>query len=850
MLIFLELFSFPGLLEAQEEGFLAADQVRNTSSESLNLLDPEKGEEDSGLKNLEKVGFDERKESLETNSIQGIGEEGEREGNQWEAESLGERKSNSAEEDSGQLENLNWLGIEEEKERVIQESEEVEEKNSKKDLSSEEVEVDTKDLKGVKQAGRSQDLKEEKKEEKEGEASEEGDSEVINEGELRKGDYPLVINELKIGDEKSSSHDWVEIHNLSQKELSLDSCKLRKLSSSGKDYSLKSFGKTDRIEAGGYFVWANSKDGFAESLEAQASTRATLAKNNCVILLCEGSDSNSKKHPEDLVDGICWGEEGQFSSQAQERLTTKEAFFAVNPGDDQSVARQEKENSSLAINDFSLTIKPTPGRRNQFPPPPEPQKYPRVIYFSEVLSNPEGKDQSREWVELFNAGSQETVSLAGWQLENGSGKHFQLPELEIVPREYLIIKIVETSLSIRNVNEVLRLLDPNEAVVDEIYLSGSASAGASFSREFSLISLKDLEEESVENSKESLVELEESGDESGSEDTGESQSKKEVIFEGLASRELVKREGWGRIQTPGEANQLNNLPKFKIQRFQKSYRGIYTQFDARDSFDPDKDKLKFRWDFGDGHYSYLATTRHKYQKKGTYQVTLRLDDGSTQVFKSFQLKVREFPRHELKIVGLLANPKGQDSEGEMLIIKNNSKEDLNLKDYKVATGKDEDSLSNHLIYDDFKIETGEERELPRGELCKFSLLNKAGMVELRYPDDKTADRVIYRKEEEGAIEEGEWYWLREGDWTWQGEQGNSSQKELESIPEVWGGVTVADLGRLSPERAWDLRRMIYYREDLGECLNLEGVLRENWQLKHSHWFILSPSFSSRLALRR
>jgi hypothetical protein len=667
-----------------------------------------------------------------------------------------------------------------------------------------------------------------------------GEEFLDKEGDKQKEErYPLLINEVRIGDEESSKHDWVEIHNYSQEEVILEGCALKKLTASGKDYNLKSFGKSHKIEPGGYFLWANSRDGFAEGLGAQVSTTATLSDKNCAILLCETEkEKGGGFEREQLIDGICWGGIDNFSEEAQEKLLTKEAFFEVSPKEKQSLARisgrknQDQKDLFLKSGDFECTSDPTPRAENKFPKSAPSQEHLRAIYISEVLSNPEGKDENQERVELFNASTSKTISLVGWELENGRDKKFDLSELELEPEAFGVVKIVDTSMTIRNTDEVLRLLDPNGDLVDEIILPGSAKSGISYGREFDLSRVDS----------EKLL--------------GDSGEYQEFPMEGLVTRDLIVKEDWSYFQTFGGVNRLNKLPRFKVRKPEGVYQKIYAHFDATDSIDPDGDQLKFRWDFGDGHRSYLASPRHKYDKKGTYQVTLRLDDGRAEVFESFQLKVREFPKYELRIVGLLANPKGKDSEGEVIIIKNESKKDLNLKGYKIATGKNEDTLTNHPIYKDFEIEAGEEKELQRGEICKFSLLNKAGVVDLRYPDEEVADKISYQKENEETIEEGEWYVWKDDAWVW---QGGETEYVSEENSVALGIATVADfkeakevrgrkLEKREVEREWNLA-LLYYRENSGECLSLEGLVREEWLFSHSYWFFFLPSQGGRVAWR-
>ena len=70
-------------------------------------------------------------------------------------------------------------------------------------------------------------------------------------------------------------------------------------------------------------------------------------------------------------------------------------------------------------------------------------------------------------------------------------------------------------------------------------------------------------------------------------------------------------------------------------------------FDGSGSYDPDGDKLTYRWDFGDGKTTEGATVRHVYTKRGVYTVTLKIDDNSNSpcgiAVGSFVVTVNEKP---------------------------------------------------------------------------------------------------------------------------------------------------------------------------------------------------------------
>jgi len=224
---------------------------------------------------------------------------------------------------------------------------------------------------------------------------------------------------------------------------------------------------------------------------------------------------------------------------------------------------------------------------------------------------------------------------------------------------------------------------------------------------------------------------------------------------------------WSRFFTKGKENKFNNLPESKLKIEKKIYKSMLAEFKVSAS-DKDKDELKFVWDFGDEHKSYKQNTSHKYLKKGIYQVSLKISDGSEDVFETFEIKVGSFPKEELKIVSVKANPRGKDTEHETIKIKNNSKKKINLKGWSVATGWKE--LYNHPINKKFVLKPGETKELTR-KYSAFTLNNKQTKIELRRPDGSVASKVKYSKKE--GIQDDEVYEKMEDEWEWVGSQINT-----------------------------------------------------------------------------
>lgn len=526
----------------------------------------------------------------------------------------------------------------------------------------------------------------------------------------------IFINEIMpnpIG--KDQEGEWIEIYNAEAEDIDLTGWSIA--DDSGKRY----FFKEDVIKKGGYLVVKYEK--------------SKISLNN-------GGDKLILANPLSEEAGTV----------AYEKVPKEGEVWA------------RKDNGKFAWTDIA-----TPGKKNQFP---IPKAYSSAIRFNEILPNPDGVDKGNEWIELFNE-SDEKVDLDGWMIENRSGKKYIIEKVSVDGGGFVLIEIKNSSFSVRNSNEILRLLDPNGEMTAGVSFLGSAKSGVSYNR------------------------------------NGNNEWK------------------WSRFLTPNKENIFNNPPQIEIDFKKRAYKDVRIYFDASGTHDRDGDKLKFKWDFGDNHKSYLEKTSHIFEEEGKYEIKLFVSDGSEEAVKSFEIEVEDFPRKDLEIVSLMPNPKGKDSDNEFVEIKNNSKKKVNIKGYYLATGKEEKTLVNHPVSDDLEIGSGRTEKVER-KICKIILPNKEGVVELRYPDKKTADQVKYSKDK---IEEDEKYALVEGGWIWISNRQSAAQP-AENAPIAKSFFNVGLTARVGyPE--------LSNNQNKGICECFLRLKTENWKFKNKKWLSLA-----------
>ncbi len=150
----------------------------------------------------------------------------------------------------------------------------------------------------------------------------------------------ILIAAVQIGG-ASSSNDLVKLYNPTAAAIDVSGWKLHKKSETGTDYSLKEFPAGSTIDAGQFFVWANSTGGFSETVAANVSSTETLAVDNSVALM----DATGN-----IVDAVAWG---TGTSQYGEGPP-----YPTSPGANQLLSRRSSDGMMVDTdnntNDFTL----------------------------------------------------------------------------------------------------------------------------------------------------------------------------------------------------------------------------------------------------------------------------------------------------------------------------------------------------------------------------------------------------------------------------------------------------------------------------------------------------------------
>ncbi|MEI6649879.1 MAG: lamin tail domain-containing protein [Candidatus Moraniibacteriota bacterium] len=362
---------------------------------------------------------------------------------------------------------------------------------------------------------------------------------------------------------------------------------------------------------------------------------------------------------------------------------------------------------------FFLTHSPTPGTGNVFDPEKILAPFPVIgtILINELFPNPKEKGEGNEWIELRNS-SDTPISLVGWMLRSGSGMFVWKDTLASEYREipaggFLVLPRSLSKLSLRNSNGSVTLFAPDGTTVMDTVSYGATIEEASYGR-----------------------------------------------FE-------ADRFRWSKSLTPGVENVFGKEPSLKKSSIPKrGYVRTLIPFSASGN----RKNVKFTWDFGDTHKSYLPVTSHRYAKSGTYQGTLTATDGTEEVIRPFTIDVGKYPKRDLHLVELCPNPAGKDTGNEWIRLRNDDKKSINLSGWIIATATDKTKLVNHVVLSDRSVGPGEEIVLTNAD-SRFTLPNERATIELRRPDGKTAQTISYMQDG-GATENAVYTEYGDSVWAW------------------------------------------------------------------------------------
>lgn len=402
--------------------------------------------------------------------------------------------------------------------------------------------------------------------------------------------HEVIINEF-LSDPNTNEKEWVELYNNSDRQIDLADWWLEE----GSEEETKLVGT---ILPRGYFI-------------VQAP-KGNLNNTGDLIALYDNFGR--------LRDQTIYGKWG----------TGNQTDNAPVAYDAKSIGRLDvAQNFNSGKLDFAVTARPTPGTSNVFDQsarevvdiaedsqPTESYFGPTSVILSELLPNPAGSDNEKEFIELQNTGTQE-ISLKGWKLKNSAKKVFTLATSTIPVNGFLTVWRKESKIALKNTNgDSMELLDPTGQVIDKVVYEDTAEENFSFNRIFS----------------------------------------SSTVWQ------------WSSTATPNQKNVLiapNYSPEVYLVLPNVVAVGEEAAFDASDSYDPDDDELSFIWET-EGVRAEGDNFIHIFITPGRKQILLAVDDGhGHRVEKKAAITIDKAP--------LTIDTDDTATDGETTVVKTSTK---------------------------------------------------------------------------------------------------------------------------------------------------------------------------------
>jgi len=538
----------------------------------------------------------------------------------------------------------------------------------------------------------------------------------------------IVISEIKLtGGSGKSTDEFVELYNPTEQNISLSGWQLTKKTASGNEYILVDDFGGKEIKTHSFFLIVHPV-GYLSEIQPDFyyTTTNSVSSNNSVILL----DSEGNE-----IDKVGMGTTSDFEGEA-----------IGNPGSNKSIERkansdsteetmveggvhyflgnsEDTDNNNL---DFISRLGPEPQNSEseqeyldieipEIPEPPieepdvpspppsesgpeqETPPKPEVVYsdkiiITELLPNPEGRDD-HELIELFNSGS-EDVDLEGWKLGDNSTRKYTVKSDDfsstiIKANNYFIINKEVSSISLNNTSDSAKLFHPDETLVD-------------------LVEYNDCQE--------------------------------------AQSYSLVDNEWvWTDEPTPGSANEFiikNDSPVASFELEDEEFKvGQVIVFDASDSSDPDNDELEFIWDFGNGEQAESEKVEYIYKKEGTYSVTLLVkDEKGGEDESEAEVIISDYDYSDQLIISeLLPACSGLDQECEFIELFNPENKAVDLEGWQLT-----DLKTYYQFSKDSFIKASSYLSVERKD-SKITLNNSGEKIFLLDPAGKVINGVEFAK---------------------------------------------------------------------------------------------------------
>jgi hypothetical protein len=292
--------------------------------------------------------------------------------------------------------------------------------------------------------------------------------------------FALTITEIMYNPEGGDSgREWIEVFNNSSETINILSGKNGWRINDGKNHL---FEENLTVYPQEVFVILQDKSLF---LKDHPNFQGKMIQANFSLKNEYGKiqifDEQKRLRAEISYQSSCGGDGNGYSIFFENNVCKENKIKGGTPGnllvkDEEEIKESKSEQSVVTLTVTTTVTSSTPASQ---PTTLENTKtFKPTLIISEFLPNPEGNDQDKEFVEIFNYGD-EAINLDGFILEIGKKKINLKGRIE--PKEYFVISNKENNFYIRNHGETLKLYFDDQEIFSVSY-QGKAPEGKSFSR--------------------------------------------------------------------------------------------------------------------------------------------------------------------------------------------------------------------------------------------------------------------------------------------------------------------------------------------------------------------------------
>jgi hypothetical protein len=297
--------------------------------------------------------------------------------------------------------------------------------------------------------------------------------------------FALTITEIMYNPEGGDSgREWIEVFNNSSETINILSGKNGWRINDGKNHL---FEENLTVYPQEVFVIVQDKNLF---LKDYSNFQGKIIQANFSLKNESGKiqifDEQKRLRAEISYQSSCGGDGNGYSIFFENNVCKENKVKGGTPGNllvkDEEEIKESQSKQILVITSTITSTKVAPQTSSipvSTPTTSENTKtFKPTLIISEFLPNPEGNDQDKEFVEIFNDGD-EAIDLDNFILEIGKKKIDLKGRIE--PKEYFVIFNKENNFYIRNHGETLKLYFDKQEIFSVSY-EGKAPEGKSFSR--------------------------------------------------------------------------------------------------------------------------------------------------------------------------------------------------------------------------------------------------------------------------------------------------------------------------------------------------------------------------------